>query len=183
MFHRAFETFWTSPSVSMPETEKFMQPAFGFMWLSVFVTCIVGTVLYYRHKRAELIHQERMTAMEKGVALPVFESVVPAIDPVRRHLLFGMIWLFSGAGLAIFLFALSVTIPRPSPNEREARMEALRKLGAGDDELRMVVNEQSRMNQGLPIGFGTIGFIPMGVGLAYMTFYAAERKRYASLNT
>jgi hypothetical protein len=160
-----------------------MQPAFGMMWFSVFLTCIVGTILYYRHKRAELIHQERMTAMEKGVALPVFEPAVQAIDHVRRHLLFGMIWLFSGAGLAIFIFALSITIPRPNGDERRTRIESLRKLGASDDELRMVVNEQSRMNQGLPIGFGTIGFIPMGVGLAYMIFYAVERKRYAGLST
>jgi hypothetical protein len=163
--------------------EKFMQPVFGLMWLAVFVTCIVGLILYYRHKRAELIHQERMTAMEKGVALPVFEPAVRAMDPVRRHLLFGMIWLFSGAGLAIFLFALSVTIPRPSLNEPQARIEALRRLGASDEELRSVINEQSRANQGLPIGFGTVGFIPMGVGLAYMIFYATERKRYAGLDT
>jgi hypothetical protein len=160
-----------------------MQPVFGLMWLSIFVTCVIGSILYFRHKRAELIHQERMTAMEKGVALPVFEPAVPAVDPVRRHLLFGMIWLFSGAGLAIFLFAVSVTTPHPSPNEREARMETLRKLGASDEELRSVVNEQARMGQGLPIGFGTVGFIPMGVGLAYMIFYGTERKRYAALDT
>jgi hypothetical protein len=119
----------------------------------------------------------------KGVTLPAFESAVLAIDPVRRHLLFGMIGLFSGAGSAIFLFALSLTTPHPSPNEREARMEVPRKFGASDDELRMVVNDQSRMSRGLPIGFGTIGFIPMGVRLAYMIFYAAERKRCAGLNT
>jgi len=79
-----------------------------------------------------------------------------------------------------FFFLLSAS---PNGDERRTRIESLRKLGASDDELRMVVNEQSRMNQGLPIGFGTIGFIPMGVGLAYMIFYAAERKRYAGLNT
>ena len=78
-----------------------MQPVFGLMGLFVFLTCVIGSILYYRHKRAELVHQERMTAMEKGVALPVFEPLTRSIDPVRRHLLFGMIWLFSGKGMFV----------------------------------------------------------------------------------
>ena len=162
-----------------------MQPIFGLMWLFVFLTCVIGSILYYRHKRAELVHQERMTAMEKGVALPVFEPLTRSIDPVRRHLLFGMIWLFSGAGLAIFLFALSATTPHMNGltlNERQDRVQALRKLGASDEELRRVLYDDRRTN-GIPIGLGTVGFIPMGVGLAYMVFFAVENKRYAGIAT
>jgi hypothetical protein len=92
-----------------------------------------------------------------------------------------MIWLFSGAGLAIFLFALSATLPKADMNtlqERQAKVEALRHLGASDEELRRVIYEQDRAGARMPVGISTIGLIPMGVGLAYLIFYAAERKRY-----
>jgi hypothetical protein len=145
-----------------------------------FVSTIAGT-LYYRHKRAEMVHRERMTAMEKGVDFPIFEPNAASMDPIRRNLLFGLIWLFSGAGLAIFLFALSVTIPHSgtvSLAESQAKVEALRKLGASDDELRRIIYDQSRGGPSIPIGLATIGLIPMGVGLAYLVFYGVERKRY-----
>lgn len=155
-----------------------MQPIFGFMWLFIFLTCLIATILHYRHKRAELIHAERMTAMEKGVALPVFEPATRSIDPMRRNLLFGMIWLFSGMGLAFFLFALSTTTPNRHVGSPEASLETLRKLGASDDELRRAFYEHERDSNGIPIGLGTVGSVPMGVGLAYLIFYAIERKRY-----
>jgi hypothetical protein len=160
-----------------------MEPLIGFMLLFAFLTCITGSTLYYRHKRAELVHRERMAAMEKGVALPVFEPATRSIDPMRRNLLFGMIWLFSGAGLAIFLFVFSVTAPQAdavSLQERQAKAETLRKLGASDDELRRVIYNDGRHGPVVPIGLGTVGFVPMGVGLAYLIFYAVERKRYAA---
>jgi hypothetical protein len=158
-----------------------MQPVYGFLILFFFLLTAIGAFLHFRHKRAELVHAERMTAMEKGVALPVFEPATRSIDPMRRNLLFGMIWLFSGAGLAIFLFALSATTPHPNTvtaSERAASLETLRKLGASDDELRRAYYMRERESQGIPIGIGTLGFVPMGVGLAYLIFYAAERKRY-----
>jgi hypothetical protein len=157
-----------------------MQPVYGFLILFLFLVTTVGGILHFRHKRAELIHAERMTAMEKGVALPVFEPAMRSIDPMRRNLLFGMIWLFSGAGLAIFLFALSATVPRSSLQDRQEAVEAMRKLGASDQELRSVFNERARETRAIPFGLGTVGFVPMGVGLAYLIFYGVERKRYNS---
>jgi len=149
------------------------------------VTVLIAIGLFQRHQKAEFAHKERMTAMEKGVALPVFESVRVPMDPNRRNLLFGMIWLFSGAGLAVFLFALSATVqhltPEPLP-ERQAKVETLRKLGASDEELRNVINDQSRSERSIPVGLGTVGFIPMGVGFAYLIFYSVERKRYEGVS-
>jgi len=153
----------------------------GGIFFAAFAACMLATVLYYRHKKAELTHVERMAAIEKGVALPAIEPPRPAPDPIRRYLLAGMIWLFSGVGLAIFLFALSVTLPKADMNtlqERQAKAEALRHLGASDEELRRVIYEQDRAGARMPVGISTIGLIPMGVGLAYLIFYAAERKRY-----
>jgi hypothetical protein len=151
------------------------------IYFAAFAACMLGTVLYYRHKKTELMHVERMAAIEKGVAIPAMEPVRPAPDPIRRYLLAGMVWLFSGAGLVIFLFALSVTQPKSDMNalqDRQAKVEALRHLGASDEELRRVINQQERVGDRMPIGISTIGFIPMGVGLAYLIFYSAERKRY-----
>jgi hypothetical protein len=99
---------------------------------------------------------------------------------MRRNLLFGMIWLFSGAGLAIFLFALSATVPRSSLQDRQDAVEALRKLGASDQELRTAFNQRGMETRAIPFGLGTVGFVPMGVGLAYLIFYGVERKRYNS---
>jgi hypothetical protein len=142
------------------------------------VAVVVCVGLYYRHLKAELVHKERMTAMEKGVQMPVLELAQPPRDPISRYLLAGMIWLFGGAGLSVFLFALTITLPHPkglTPQERDAKIEALRNLGASNAELRRVLFE--RDNETHPIGAGTVGFIPMGVGLAYLIFYNVERKR------
>jgi hypothetical protein len=158
-----------------------MPPAFVAILTFAFAICIPASALYYRHKRAELTHAERMAALEKGVALPVFEPLKPAADPIRRYLLAGMIWLFSGAALSFFLFALSVTQPKSdidSLQERQAKVEALRKLGASDEELRRVVIERGGPGGRMPVGMGAIGLIPMGVGLAYLIFYTVERKRF-----
>jgi hypothetical protein len=158
----------------------------GPFFLFILALTSIGSVLYYRHKKTELIHKERMAAMEKGVAIPVFDQT-SSPDPIRRYLLSGLIWLFSGAALAFFLFTLSATAPKSGGEtlqEREAKVEALRKLGASDDELRRVIYEQGRLNERdrIPMGLGTVGFIPMGVGIAYLIFFSVERKRYAAVS-
>jgi cytochrome c-type biogenesis protein CcmH/NrfF len=47
--------------------------AWVFGW---FVLCIAGAVLWHRsnRRRREMMHQERMTALEKGVPLPEVED-------------------------------------------------------------------------------------------------------------
>jgi hypothetical protein len=148
------------------------------------MTVLIGIVLFQRHQKAEFLHKERMAAMEKGMPLPVFEAPRAGMDPNRRNLLYGMIWLFSGAGLAVFLFALSATAPHAVPTplaERQARIESLQKLGASNEELRQVINEQARQEREVPMGLGAVGFVPIGVGLAYLIFYATERKRYEGI--
>jgi hypothetical protein len=139
----------------------------------------ISILLYYRHEKAKLLHAEQMAAIERGVSLPVPQSLPRPIDPIRRYLLSGMTWLFSGIGLALFLFALSATLPNTeavSQGELQNRIETLRKLGAQDRELREVVYESERRSPRMPIGFGVIGLIPIGVGLAHLIFYAGERK-------
>src|SRR5690242_18376366 len=67
---------------------------------------IVGLTLRYR--RRELQHKERLAAMEKGAPLPAltdFEQRAPWTP--RMYLLRGLMWLFGGIGLTLFLLAVS----------------------------------------------------------------------------
>jgi hypothetical protein len=121
-----------------------------------------------------------MAAIEKGVPYPLDLRAEPG-EPIRRYLLAGMIWLFSGVALVIFLGALAGTIPHRSPlpmQERQARIEELRKLGAPDWELRGVYYD--RRDPEIPFGLALVGLIPMGVGLAYLIFFFSERKRISA---
>ena len=59
--------------------------------------------LYFKHRerqrRAEVLHQERVAAMEKGIPLPELpvEPLKPPADP-REPLLHGIVWLAFGLG-------------------------------------------------------------------------------------
>jgi hypothetical protein len=158
--------------------------------MKVFAVCVIGFLLviiiganlFYRHKRAELVHQERMAAIERGVEFPIDTTSRPPMEPIRRYLLSGMIWLFSGAALVVFLGALSATLPHRGTGlaeETVARIDELRKLGADDSELRRVLYDQNRRYPEIPLGLSMVGLIPMGVGLAYLIFFFTERKRAA----
>jgi hypothetical protein len=69
--------------------------------------------LYFKHverrRRLEIVHEERLAAMEKGIPLPEFPldppKVARAPDP-RAPLIHGIVWLALGGGamLALRLF-------------------------------------------------------------------------------
>lgn len=71
--------------------------------------------LYLRHKerqrRMEIVHQERLVAMDKGMPLPELpgEPVKPPADP-RNMLVHGIAWVSMGLGgiLALRLTAMQV---------------------------------------------------------------------------
>jgi hypothetical protein len=67
-----------------------------------------------------------------------------------------------------------------SMQERQAKIEELKKLGAPDHELRNVIYDQGRRDPQIPIGLGTVGLVPMGVGIAYLIFFFVEQKRYVA---
>jgi hypothetical protein len=66
--------------------------------------------LYFRHierqRRLEIAHQERLTAMEKGIPLPEFPLDPPKVptppDP-RDTLIHGIVWLALGGGAMLTL--------------------------------------------------------------------------------
>ena len=78
--------------------------------------------LYFRHverrQRLEIIHQERLAAMDKGIPLPELPLDQPRArkpaDP-RTPLIHGIVWLAlaGGAMVAMRLMALSWPLPLP----------------------------------------------------------------------
>lgn len=70
---------------------------------------IVFAITDYRRRRdiVESFHKERMAAIERGMDVPPLPDNV--FDAVKRprHLLVGMVWLFIGIGLTIFLGAIT----------------------------------------------------------------------------
>jgi hypothetical protein len=177
MFHQEFETLEAASTVSRGETETCMAPIVILCIVCFFAVILVGSLLAYRHKREELAHKERIAAIEKGVPYPLDLQAEPT-TPLRRYLLAGMIWLFSGAALLIFLGGLAATTLHHSSlpmQERQARIDELRKLGAPDWELRNVYYDHR--DPEIPFGLALVGLIPMGVGVAYLIFFFSERKR------
>jgi hypothetical protein len=72
--------------------------------------------LYFRHierqRRLEIVHQERMVAMEKGIPLPEFPLdplKVPAPPDPRALLIHGIVWSALGGGAMLALRLM----PRP----------------------------------------------------------------------
>jgi hypothetical protein len=95
----------------------------------------------------------------------------------RTYLLHGMIWLFVGIASLVALSAVAVTSRRPiSWEARLAAVNDARFRGATPEELQILLNSL-REEDGIPIGLGFLGFIPIGVGLAYLIFYKVESKK------
>jgi uncharacterized protein DUF6249 len=143
---------------------------------------IIISSLSFRYKRQELRHKERMTALEKGAQLPEEppENTSVPWSP-RVYLLRGLVWLFSGIGLGIFLLGLSVSIGnRPQTYEdRLWRANQLRREGVPEEQLKEFLNSKEPVKREFPEGVSLIGLIPIGVGLAYIIYYRGEERRPA----
>jgi hypothetical protein len=71
----------------------------------------VSAYLYFRHterqRRLEIVHQERLTAMEKGIPLPelpLAPARLPTPPDPRVPLLHGIVWTALGLGAMAGLF-------------------------------------------------------------------------------
>jgi len=112
-----------------------------------------------------------MAAIERGVALPVGES---SWGP-STLLLRGMMWLFSGIGLVMFLLALSASGGREIPAAERVQLSNYAKSsGATEEQAREIMHDKTQ--PGLPLGFSLIGLIPIGVGVAYLITYRKENE-------
>lgn len=146
-----------------------------FVTVFAFTAVVFGLGLRY-HSR-ELEHKRMLAAIEKGVDLPLPQS---APWTSRNYLLHGMIWLFAGIASFLALTGIAVTSHRMLPWEaRLAAVNDARQHGATPEELQLLLNAP-RQEEGVPMGIGFLGLIPIGVGLAYLIFYRVESKKLLS---
>jgi hypothetical protein len=76
----------------------------------VALAAVVVAYLYFRHverqRRLEIVHQERLAAMDKGIPLPELPRDAPKVpkppDP-REPLIHGIVWLALGFGAMLAL--------------------------------------------------------------------------------
>lgn len=144
------------------------------LFVLFFSVLLVLPILFLRYRKQMLIHQERMAALEKGAELPAGPVGNGFWNP-RIYLLRGLIWLFGGIGLIVFLLGLAVTSVQPVPLAQKLfQAQTLRQGGATEQQINALINSQE-MQRGVPIGLALIGLIPAGVGVAYLLFYAGEK--------
>src|SRR6266478_2314655 len=136
---------------------------------------IVGLTLRYRQR--ELQHKERLVAIEKGAPLPALTDVEQRAPwTPRTYLLRGLIWLFGGIGLTLFLLSVSITTHRPrSASDRAFAAQRMKDFGGSEEQMREVQNDISPQ-EGMPPGLSVLGLMPIGVGLAYLIVYRVEVK-------
>lgn len=158
-----------------------MAPEMFFTILVLTAAGIIVWSLNIRYRRQELRHKERMAALEKGAELPAEPAEGPPVPwSPRVYLLRGLVWLFTGIGLGIFLLGLSISIgSRPQTFEdRLWGAQNLRHNGATEEEIKEYLSEsKGSMRRQMPEGLALIGLIPMGVGIAYLIYYRGELNR------
>ena len=74
------------------------------------LAAVFGAWLYFRHRerqqRLEVVHRERLAAMQKGIPLPELPldpPKTPKVNDAREVLLHGIVWLAFGVGGMIVL--------------------------------------------------------------------------------
>jgi hypothetical protein len=145
-------------------------------FLILMAVWIVSVALALRYKKRELQHRERLIALEKGASLPANGDPgrQPAPWTPRSFLLRGLIWLFTGISVVVFLLGVSFASGRELPAwVRVNQATNARQNGATEDQVRQIMNDKEE--RGLPMGVSLIGLVPMGIGLAYLITYRAER--------
>jgi hypothetical protein len=159
-------------------SEEDLVALLGFL---IFVTILAE--LYLRYRQKLMLHQERMSALEKGTAVPLGRE--PAPWSPRVYLLRGLIWSFSGAALIVCLLGLAWASSRP----QSASFVAIRARQISssleipiDQAQQIAEKDAAAQREGVPPGIALLGVIPLGVGLAYLVFYFTDdsRKRLAA---
>jgi uncharacterized membrane protein len=150
--------------------------AFILTLITLSVAVLIFYSLFLRYRKRDLQHKERLAALEKGMPLPELHEARSSWSP-RVYLLRGMMWLFGGIAIVVFLAAVTGSSPRHrSLENRLDRAENLNRLGATDEQIKQAESEPEE-NNGPPPAISLLGLIPIGVGLAYLIFYRSESKQ------
>jgi hypothetical protein len=120
------------------------------MEIAAVAIALVGYAAYrewLRHQRRTLLHQERLAAIEKGVALPPLEQEQKqrSWNVQRTLLLAGLIWLSLGVCAYV---TLSVIIASPA----NAKLE-------------------------IPPGIQWIGLGPAAIGISHLVVYLTGKRK------
>ena len=145
-------------------------------FLILMAVWIVSVALALRYKKRELQHRERLMALEKGATLPANGDPETQSAPwtPRSFLLRGLIWLFAGISFVVFLLSISFASHREPPAwVRVNQATNARQNGATEEQIRQIMNDKEE--RGFPMGVSLIGLVPIGIGLAYLITYRAER--------
>jgi hypothetical protein len=118
-----------------------------------FVIVIVAVICYiaFRHllqfKRREMIHRERLVAIEKGVELPALDQEVrrSGLNVQRFLLLAGLVWISLGVGAYV---VLSTMLAHPV-----------------------------QVTENIPPGMQWIGLAPVCVGVSHLIVYLIGKGR------
>ena len=153
-------------------------PELGFTLICALAVTLV--VLMSRGYQQQLLHKERMTALEKGVPVP--STPEPAPWSPRVYLLRGLIWSLAGAALAICLFGISLSTARHESAEVMAYQakDIARNLEIPLDQAKQMVEKDQTETHGAPVTVALLGLIPLAVGLAYLAFYYSDPSRKLS---
>lgn len=136
------------------------------------VVIIIPSVLMRSHQLT-LRHKERVMALEKGAPLPPESG-----DGYRVYLRRGLIWLFTGFGVVLSFAAIAATAGSLEPRDQRLQtIQQLRDHGWTDAQIETYAGTAPK----LPIGLPFVGFIPIGVGMAYLIFYYSEKRRPGAL--
>lgn len=142
------------------------------------VMTIVVSALYFRYRKHQMFHQERLAALEKGVPIP--NAHTPEPWSPRVYLLRGLQWALGGIALTVFL--LGIALATQTPQSRESALRRANYLAANTDisieEAKKVI-EQDRNSQlnGMPSSVALLGLIPVSIGAAYLIFYYTGNRR------
>jgi hypothetical protein len=146
-----------------------------FMTVGLVVTL---AILFSRNRSQQLLHEERMAALEKGVAVPPVAPRRPWSP--RVYLLRGLIWSFVGGAVIVCLLGLAA-VPHRGESAANMAFEARRlsdEAGVSREEAkRLVEKDYAEGRNGMPASVAFLGLLPLSVGLAYLVFYYTGESR------
>jgi hypothetical protein len=142
--------------------------------LVFFIAALIVTLvtLYFRYRKQQLLHQERMASLEKGMPIPKAYTPVPWSP--RLYLLRGLLWSCAGIALSVSLLGIAISTQRPlsatDVSYRAANLSSSAAISFKEAK-QIIEQEQKSRKEGMPSGVALLGLIPLGVGVAYLIFY------------
>ena len=157
-----------------------MGPMYAMIIFMLAGVAVVAMILFSRNRKQQLLHEERMAALEKGGTIPVIE---PRPWSPRVYLLRGLIWSFCGISVIVCLLGLAVASHRPVTASMMAYQAKTLSDTTGisrEEANRIVEKDAAEHGDQPPAAIALLGVIPLSVGLAYLVFYHSGDSRKAA---